>query len=267
MLDEAAVPPFMEFLTHPGMTGVRLAMMAKLIKTLILTTSQFHDLAVAAQTLSAAQMKDRTSPAFQSGVQLWKLLDHLFTVYEVVGMVAPPVMSDGGELLSNSANLRTTATMDVRVPCRKCPTHECPDPAKATLDSRTIHAVAFQAHKTLTLTFRRRLDNSASWRARPGMSLYQLQSFSNLIRDRARMYQPKVALHPLHTHLATKPHLASAGFDYSPNMLQTVLAYSCPPAMSETLRGMLWFGRSFVGIDVEENNPVSFGLLDTCPGP
>lgn len=264
VLDEAAVPPFTEFLTHPGMTGVRLAMMAKLIKTLILTTSQFHDLAVAAQTLSADHMKDRSSPAFQSGVRLWTLLDHLFTVYEVVGIVAPPVMSDGGELLSNPANLRTTATMDVRVPCRACPTPECPDPAKATLDSRINHTVAFQAHKTLSLTFRRRLDNSASWRARPGLSLYQLQSFSNLFRDRVRLYQQNAALHTL---IASKPHIAFAGLDYSPNMLQTVLAYSCPPAMSETLRGMLWFGRSFVGIDVDEKNPVSFGLLSTCPGP
>ena len=263
VLDEAAVPSFVEFLANTETNGVRLSMLAKLVKTLILTTTLFHDLAVAAQTLSAAQRSNQEttdSPAFRSGIQLWTTLDHLFTIYEVVGLVAPPVMSDGGELLSNPTNLRTTIEMDVNVPCHTCPTPQCADPTKYALGTRSLHTIAYQASKTLTLTFRRRLDNSKPWRAQPGTTLYQLQAYSNNARDLAQSAQTTSALATL-----TTSHHATATFNYTPDVMHTVLSYSCPPAMTQTIREMQWFGRPYVGVDVVEQNPITFGILDKCP--
>ena len=158
--------------------------------------------------------------------------------------------------MSNVDNLQTTAERVLTFPCRKCP----PPPksssstsstssassacATPTFSHYTTNGIAFQAHKTLTMTFRRKLDNSSSWRAFPATSLLDLQRLHNLQREQQQIDATLDSI--------TKPHHSSARMGYSTNIMRTLLSYSCPPAMTETIMGLKWYGQSLVGIDVLE---------------
>ncbi len=269
IIDEEAMPGFISYVTESGANGVRLKMLAKVVKTIILTTSAFHDIAVNMKQMSIKEMHDETSAQFQAIAQWWKTLDNLYTCYEVVALVAPPTMSNGGELLSDRKNLQTTAERVLMFPCRKCPpppksssstsstssaSSACTTP---TFSHYTTNGIAFQAHKTLTMTFRRKLDNSSSWRASPATSLLDLQRYHNFVQREQQ--QINTTLDSI-----TKPHHDSARMEYSPNLMRTILSYSCPPAMTETIMGMKWHGQSYAGIEFDRFKPDTLNVLERC---
>ena len=263
IIDEEAMPGSISYVTESGANGVRLNMLAKVVKSIILTTSAFHDIAVNMKQMSVQEMNDETSAPFKAIVQWWKTLDFLYTCYEVVALVAPPVMSNGGELMSNVDNLQTTAERVLKFPCRKCPpppksssstSSACTTP---TFSHYTTNGIAFQAHKTLTMTFRRKLDNSSSWRASPATSLLDLQRFHNVVQREQQQIDATL-------DSITKPHHSSARMGYSTNIMRTLLSYSCPPAMTETIMGLKWYGQSLVGIPFDPLQPDTLNVLERC---
>lgn len=263
IIDEEAMPGFISYVTESGANGVRLNMLAKVVKSIILTTSAFHDIAVNMKQMSVQEMKDKTSASYKALVQWWKTLDFLYTCYEVVALVAPPVMSNGGELMSNVDNLQTTAERVLKFPCRKCPpppkssssaSSACTTP---TFSHYTTNGIAFQAHKTLTMTFRRKLDNSSSWRALPATSLLDLQRIHNFVQREQQQIDATL-------DSITKPHHSSARMGYSTNIMRTLLSYSCPPAMTETIMGLKWYGQSLVGIEYDTSQADTLNVLERC---
>ena len=266
IIDEEAMPGFISYVTESGANGVRLNMLAKVVKSIILTTSAFNDIAVNMKQMSVQEMNDTSSASYKALVQWWKTLDFLYTCYEVVALVAPPAMSNGGELMSNVDNLQTTAERVLKFPCRKCPpppksssstsstSFACTTP---TFSHYTTNGIAFQAHKTLTMTFRRKLDNSSSWRALPATSLLDLQRIHNFVQREQQQIDATL-------DSITKPHHSSARMGYSTNIMRTILSYSCPPAMTETIMGLKWYGQSLVGIEYDSSQPDTLNVLERC---
>jgi hypothetical protein len=261
VLDTEAVPQLVEFLTDPSMAAVHIAVLNKTVKTLVLTTTLFHDLALELNEHTqtprgvAAMTMPQLTTSYQDRIRKWKTtLEMLTTLYGVVAIVSPQAMCDtGGTLLSDIKNLRTTVHVTMEEHCKKCtPTTKPPEAPSCEQSTHKVKAVAYQMYKTLTLTFRRRFENSYNWSTYQ-TTLHDLQ----MINAQEAIYRANVSDY-------ARRHHQTADFSSSPDIMHTIMSYSCSPEMVATIKGITWYGRDPIAKAADENDPLQVSLLPTC---
>ena len=263
VLDTDAVPDFFAFLTDEHECGTNLRLLCKTVKTLTFTTTAFRDLSVnvtqqaamaqhpsAHATTAAPVATNVPADTRDKALLLQRVLVTLFTCYGVVGLVAPPVVSDRGSG-SDPSLFQQSVTMEVDQACKKCDSPFTTEPCARS--SQRVKQPVFQMYNELTLTLQRKYENSKlvfDSSFSQSITLAQLQFFDLFVEAIETMVEAS----------ARKHHQAIQFFPSVP-VSDTLLSTSCNPYMVSTIRGITWYGKDPLPKDL----PTSLnGMLPPC---
>ena len=242
-----------------------LRLLCKTVKTLTFTTTAFRDLSVNVTQQAAmaqhpsAHAKPSAAPVATNvpadtrdkALLLQRVLVTLFTCYGVVGLVAPPVVSDRGSGLSDASLFQQSVTMEVDQACKKCDSPFTTEPCARS--SQRVKQTVFQMYNELTLTLQRKYENSQNVFDSPfsqSLTLAQLQFFDLFVEAIETMVEAS----------ARKHHQAIQFFPSVP-VSDALLSTSCNPYMVSTIRGITWYGKDPLLNDLP---PSLNGMLPPC---